>query len=130
MNLNQLRVFHVAAKLQSFTAAAQSLCLTQPGVSKHIKDLEGYYGTCLFDRIGKKIFLTQAGSVLYAKTEAIFDLLDHAREELDELKGLRRGKLTIGASTTLAVYIMPGILQRFKSLHPQVDISLDIAVSQ
>ncbi|MDD5234360.1 MAG: LysR family transcriptional regulator [Syntrophales bacterium] len=57
-NLNQLKIFHTAAKLQSFTRAAEALCLTQPGVSKHIKDLEEYYGLSLFDRLGKKVILS------------------------------------------------------------------------
>ncbi|MEN6319542.1 MAG: LysR family transcriptional regulator [Syntrophaceae bacterium] len=98
MNLNQLRVFYVAAKVQSFTRAADALFLTQPGISKHIKELEEYYSTRLFDRLGKKVVLTQAGEELYRKTETIFNMIDQLKEALDELQGLTRGTLNIGAS--------------------------------
>lgn len=129
-NLNQLKVFHTAAKLQSFTHAAKALFLTQPGISKHIKDLEDYYGGRLFDRLGKKIVLTQAGEILYAKTKIIFDIIDQLKIEIDELHDLKGGSLSIGASVTLGVYILPRLLGKFRSLYPRIDVSLDIVLSR
>ncbi|MDD5170011.1 MAG: LysR family transcriptional regulator [Syntrophales bacterium] len=129
-NLNQLKVFHVTAKKQSFTRAAEALFLTQPGISKYIKDLEAYYGMRLFDRLGKKIVLTQAGEILYAKTEIIFQIIDQLKVELDELQGMDRGTLNIGASITFGVYVLPAILSKFRARHPRVDISLDIALNR
>jgi DNA-binding transcriptional LysR family regulator len=130
INLNQLRVFHVAAKVRSFTRAAAALFLTQPGISKHIKELEEYYGTRLFDRLGKKVVLTQAGEILYEKTETIFNMIDKLKEELDELQGLTRGVLNIGSSITIGIYILPTVLGRFRSLYPNIDVHMDIALNQ
>ena len=130
MNLNQLRVFHVAAKAQSFTRAADALFLTQPGISKHIKELEEYYDTHLFDRLGKKVVLTQAGEILYAKAETIFNLIDQVKVEIDELRGLNRGVLNIGASVTIGNYMLPEVLGRFRSRYPNIDVRLDIALNQ
>jgi len=130
LNLNQLRIFQVAAKVQNFTRAAEALFLTQPGISKHIKELEEYYGTRLFDRLGKKVVLTQAGEILYAKTEVIFNMIDQLKVEIDELQGMSRGTLNIGASITIGVYILPEILGRFRSLYPNIDIRLDIILNR
>ena len=129
-SLNQLKVFHVAAKVQSFTRAAEALFLTQPGISKHIKDLEEYYGTRLFDRLGKKVVLTQAGEILYARTEIIFGIIEQMKIEIDELQGMDRGVLNVGASNTLGIYILPAILGRFRSRYPRVKINLDIAMNK
>lgn len=130
MNLNQLRVFHVTAKAQSFTRAADALFLTQPGISKHIKELEEYYDTRLFDRLGKKVVLTQAGEILYEKTEIIFNMIDQLKVEIDELQGLNRGALNIGASITMGIYILPVVLGRFRSMYPNIDVRVDIALNQ
>jgi len=128
--LNQLKIFHVAAKEESFTRAAAALFLTQPGISKHLKDLEEYYGTRLFDRLGKKVALTQAGEILFAKTETIFNMIEQLKVEIDELQGLQGGFLKIGASMTIGVYVLPPVLGRFREIYPQVDISLDVAVNR
>lgn len=130
VNLNQLKVFHVAARLQSFTRAAEALFLTQPGISKYIKDLEEYYGMRLFDRLGKRVVLTQAGEILYARTETVFGMIDQVKVELDELQGMDRGVLNLGASITLGVYVLPEVLGRFRARFPRVEISLDITVNR
>lgn len=130
VNLNQLKVFHAVARLQSFTRAAQALYLTQPGISKHIKDLEEYYGTRLFDRIGKKVVLTQAGELLFSHAEDIFRRVERAREEIDDLKGIRSGELRIGASVTIGIYFLPGILEKFKKMYPGTRVTLDIDLNR
>ena len=88
LNLNQLRIFHVTASLLSFTLAAKQLNLTQPGISKHIKDLESFFGTKLFSRHGKKVSLTQAGELLYRTTGTVFKQLMDAKTHIDDLRGL------------------------------------------
>jgi DNA-binding transcriptional LysR family regulator len=128
--LNQLKIFHVTAKAESFTRAAAALFLTQPGISKHIKDLEEHYGTKLFDRLGKKVALTRAGEILFAKTETIFNMIEQLKVEIDELQGLQSGFLKIGASMTIGVYVLPPVLAKFREAYPQVDISLDVAVNR
>jgi len=130
VNLNQLKVFHVAAREGSFTKAAEILCLTQPGISKYIKDLEEYYGVRLFDRLGKRVALTQAGEILYRRTDSIFGMIEQVKVELDELQGLDRGALTVGSSITLGVYVLPEILGRFRAAYPHIDISLDITMNR
>lgn len=130
LNLNLLRVFHTVARLQSFTRAAEALFLTQPGISKHVKSLEDYYGTRLFDRLGKKVVLTQAGKTLFPSIDRIFQLLDRSEKEIDDLKGMKSGDLRIGASVTIGVYFLPGILQQFQKLHPAIRVSLDIDLNR
>jgi len=130
MNLNALKVFHVTARMKSFTRAADALYLTQPGVSKYIKDLESYYGIRLFDRMGKGVTLTQAGEVLLARVDDIFRTIDQVKLEIEDLQGLSRGKLRLGASITNGIYVLPEILGRFRSLYPRIDISLDIALNR
>lgn len=129
-NLNHLKVFHAVAQLQSFTRASEKLCLTQPGISKHIKQLEEYYEIRLFDRLGKKVVLTQAGEILFAATENIFHLINEAKIKIDELKGLFGGKLRIGASFTIGTYIVPEILGDFRHRYPGIEIDLDISLSR
>ena len=130
MNLNQLRVFHRVAKLQSFTRAADTLCLTQPGISKHIKQLEAHYGVKLFDRLGKKVVLTQAGEILFDKTEVMFAQLNEAKVQIDDMKSLAGGTLSIGASITIGVYVLPKLLGNFIRRYPSIKISTDISLSQ
>jgi DNA-binding transcriptional LysR family regulator len=130
MNLNQLRVFHSVAKLRSFSRAADALCLTQPGISKHIKLLETHYGVRLFDRLGKKVILTQAGEILFDKAEMMFDHLNEAKVQIDDMKSLTGGKIDIGASVTIGVYVLPNLLGDFIRRYPSIEISLDISLSQ
>ena len=130
MNLNRLAVFHAVARTGSFTQASRELFITQPGVSKHVKALEEYYGARLFDRLGKRVELTQVGEILYQATRQIFDLLDHTRERIDELHGIEAGRLTIGSSVTIGIYILPKIIKSFSDRHPNVQIALDIAMSR
>ena len=130
MNLNHLRVFHSAATHKSFTRAADELCLTQPGVSKHVRQLESQYGLELFDRLGRSVVLTQAGELLFETTQRVFDLLQGAEEQIRELKGLKGGRLAIGASVTMGVYFLPGILRTFTVKYPEVDVSLEIGLSR
>ena len=130
MNLNQLRVFHAAAKLLNFTRAAEELHLTQPGISKHLKDLEEYYRTPLFERAGKKVALTQAGTALYVATTAAFTLFDSAKSCIDDIIGLAGGRLTIGTGVTIGTYILPAKLVSFRQRYPGIEIKVETALSR
>src|SRR5271169_3830126 len=110
INLNQLRIFHAVTETRSFTRAAEVVHLTQPGISKHIKQMEEYYGVPLFDRLGKKVALTQAGEILFATTQEVMSSIQAAEQRIDDLKGLRGGKLVLGISFPIGVYILPGVL--------------------
>lgn len=129
MNFNQLRVFHTAATILNFTRAAEELHLTQPGISKHIKDLEEQYGTRLFERLGKKLVLTQAGTVLLEATGAAFGLLEDAKSRIDDLNNLTSGKLAVGACNTIGTYILPDLLVQFQQRCPAVELKAETAFS-
>src|ERR1700687_3715706 len=126
INLDQLRVFQAVAQASSFTRAAETVHLTQPGVSKHIKQMEEYFGTPLFDRLGKRVALTQAGEILFAATQEVMTSITAAEQRIEELKGLRGGKLVLGASFPIGIYVLPTILAAFRNQHPAVDVTLDI----
>jgi DNA-binding transcriptional LysR family regulator len=129
VNLNRLRIFHVAAGQASFTAAADALHLTQPGVSKHIKELELHYGQPLFDRLGKTVRLTQAGEVLLRATTDIFRRLDEAQARIDDLGQAIGGCLRIGASNSIGACLLPQLLARFSRSHPRVELAIDVGLS-
>src|SRR5271167_5106182 len=130
INLNQLRIFQAVAQARSFTRAADAVHLTQPGVSKHIKQMEEYFGIPLFDRLGKKVALTQAGEMLLAATEEIMASIAAAEQRIEELKGLHGGKLVLGASFPIGIYFLPVILAAFRKQHAAVDLTLDISLGE
>lgn len=129
MNLNRLHVFHVAAGQASFTAAADALHLTQPGVSKHIKELELHYGQPLFDRLGKTVRLTQAGEMLLQATTDIFRRLEEAQVRIDDLGQGIGGCLRIGASNSIGACLLPPLLANFSRTHPRVELAIDVGLS-
>jgi DNA-binding transcriptional LysR family regulator len=130
INLDQLRIFQAVAQSRSFTRAASLVHLTQPGISKHIKQMEQYYGVALFDRSGKKATLTAPGEILFAATQEIMAVIDAAERRIEDLKGLRGGKLRLGASFPVGVYLLPGVLATFRKRNPAVDVTLDISLSE
>lgn len=130
LNLNQLRIFQAVAEARSFTRAAELVHLTQPGISKHIKQMEEHYGAPLFDRLGKKVALTAAGEILSDATREIMASLTAAEQRIGELKGLHGGKLVLGASFPLGIYVLPGILAAFRKQYPAVEVTVDISLSE
>jgi DNA-binding transcriptional LysR family regulator len=126
ITLHQLRTFKAVADHLSFSAAAQDLRLSQPSVSYQVKELETALGMDLLDRLGKRVQLTQAGELLYSYARRTLNLLDEAALALEELRGLQRGTLKVGASTTVGIYIIPAALGAFKRLHGGLEIALEI----
>ena len=126
VTLRQLRTFKAVADLNSFSLAALKLRLSQPSVSYQVKELEEAVGLPLLDRLGKRVQLTEAGSVLYSYTRRTLDVLDEAALALEEMRGIKRGNLRVGASTTVGIYLLPAALGAFKKLHPGLVISLEI----
>jgi DNA-binding transcriptional LysR family regulator len=125
VSLRQLRVFEAAAAHRSFSKAAKALHLTQPGVSMHIKELEAHAGLPLFERIGKKLYITEAGQELLTRARDILRGLKEADDALDGLKGLRRGRINLAVVST-AKYFVPQLLARFRSDYPQLEIRLAV----
>lgn len=117
-------VFRAVAEELSFRKASENLYLTQPAVSLQIKALEEDLGVQLFDRTGKHIELTDAGRILLAYAEQTGDLLLHAEQEIASLNGAHAGNLALGASTTIAQYVLPRLLSDFCRQHPRVHPTL------
>jgi DNA-binding transcriptional LysR family regulator len=92
--------------------------------------MEEYYGVPLFDRLGKKVALTQAGEILFGATREIMASITAAEQRIEELKGLRGGKLTLTASFPIGIYFLPGILATFRRQYPAVAVSLDISLHE
>jgi DNA-binding transcriptional LysR family regulator len=127
MNLNQLRVFAAVAQTGSATHAGDRLRISQPAVSKQLSELEQNLGIALFDRLPRGMRLTDAGERLYLHAQRILSSEDAAETELAELLGLGRGRLSIGASTTIGSYLLPSVFGRFNRAHPDVELNLEIA---
>src|ERR1700761_6961712 len=116
----RLKVFYTVAQRLSFTKAAAELFITQPAVTKHIKELEQQLNVQLFKRNGNNIALTTAGKILVRYAEKIFQNYTELETELAQLSTLEAGTLHIGASTTVAQTILPKILALFKKTYPAV----------
>jgi DNA-binding transcriptional LysR family regulator len=123
----RLQVFHTVARLLSFTKAAETLHMTQPAVTFQVRQLEEQFNTRLFDRTHNRISLTDAGRHVFAYAERIFELYAEMESAVREMTGEIRGVLTVGASTTVAEYMLPTLLGDFKERHPQVTIHLKVA---
>lgn len=130
MNVNHLKAFHCVAKHLSFSRAAEELFSSQSSVSIQVKKLEESLGIKLFEQLGKRIYLTEAGSSLFSYAQKIFATIDEAIEVIQEIKGFGRGRLLIGASTTPGVYLLPKIIGNFKGMYPGVVPRLEIANSR
>lgn len=126
----RLQVFHAVAKHQSFTRAADALFMTQPAVTFQIKQLEEQYGTRLFERRHGSIALTPAGELALQYAERILALSDEMDTRIGEMTGEMRGSLLVGASTTIAEFLLPRILGEFNALYPQVRARLIVGNSE
>jgi len=125
MNFNQLRIFYEAAKQSNFSKAASSLSISQPAVSSQIKQLEDILKIKLFNKMGKRVHLTEPGKILFSYADKIFNLENEAERALHEIKNLKRGALHIGTTKTYARYLMPNYISQFHALYPDVKIRLN-----
>jgi LysR family transcriptional regulator, low CO2-responsive transcriptional regulator len=123
--LHQMRVFAAVVRNNSFTRAAAELFLTQPTVSMQVKQLSHNVGVPLFEQVGKKLYLTQAGEELYATCQDMFERISQFEITLADLQGLKQGNLRIAVVTT-AKYVIPRILGLFCQRYPAIDISLTV----
>lgn len=126
VTLRQLKVFESVARHLSYSRAADELHLTQPAVSMQIKQLEDNISLPLFEQLGKRIYLTDAGHELYQYSRAIAQQLADMEVALDELKGMERGKLSIAVVTT-ANYFAPHLLAKFCQRYSGVTVSLNVS---
>ncbi len=126
MNLHQLRTFESVARNRSFTRAAAELSLTQPAVSVQIRALEESLGAELFERLGRDVGLTQAGGFLLDYARRILALLEEARSAIDDLQGLRRGRVGVATVSTPGAYVLPALLGAFRDRYPGIRVTLEV----
>jgi DNA-binding transcriptional LysR family regulator len=129
MTLEQLRVFAEVAEQLHVTRAAAVLNITQPAASAAIQALEMRVGTALFNRVGRRFELTEAGRVLLPEAKSILSRVSEAERSLAELDSLLRGRLCLWASQTIAGYWLPPFLHQFHTAHPEVSMELHIGNS-
>lgn len=130
LNLAHLAVVHAVSQEMNVSKAAERLLVSQPAVSKQLRELEREVGTPLFDRLPRGVRPTQAGTILADYARRIFDLAAEAEQRLADLRGLQRGELRIGSSTTIAVYLLPPVFVAFRKAHPGVRLTVEIANTQ
>lgn len=126
----RLRVFHTAAIHLSFSKTAELLFISQPAVTKNVKELETEWSIRLFDREKGRLSLTEAGRVAFEYVTMILQMYDKLEFALSSLKNKFSGKLKLGASTTIGQYVLPELLAKFHAIHPDIDVSLVNANSQ
>ena len=130
MDTQSLQAFLAVAETQSFSRAAEQLHLTQPAVSKRIATLEDLLGTRLFDRIGWRIALTEAGNVLLPKAQRILFTVEDSRRALANLSGQVGGKLTLATSHHIGLHRLPPLLKQYTQRHPEVALDLHFLDSE
>src|SRR6516164_7452099 len=126
MNLNHLAVFHAVAQAGSMTLGAERLDISQPAVSKQVRELERALGVHLFDRVGRRVRLSRAGEVLAEYARRLFALAHEAETAMADVRGAQRGRLAVGASTTIGTYLLPGVVAEFWRRHPRVELLVQI----
>ena len=126
MDFRDLQIFLSVARHLNFTRAGEEVHLSQPSVSVRMRELERDLGSKLYEQLGKKIVLTETGEVLVPYATKVIAAMDDARQAIEELQGLERGSLRIGASTTPGMYLIPKTIAHFKQRHPKIEIHLRI----
>lgn len=125
MEFRHLRYFLAVADALHFTKAAEGLPVSQPALSAQIKQLEQEVGVPLFDRVGRSVQLTRAGSIFREHARRALREMELAQVAIAEEEGLQRGALAVGVVQTVNAYLVPDIVGRFSTLHPQVSLKLD-----
>ncbi|WP_127130616.1 LysR family transcriptional regulator [Pseudoflavitalea rhizosphaerae] len=120
----RLKVFHTVANRLNFTKAAEELFITQPAVTKHIHEIEQHFKVKLFERDGRKVRLTAAGQTLFRHTSGLFSLYRNLEFEMNTQADKKAGRLRVGASTTVAQYVLPPVLASFHKKFPEIRITL------
>lgn len=130
MNFHHVKSFCTIVSEGSFSRAAEKLHLTQPTISAQIQSLEKALRTRLFDRSAQGISLTQPGRVFHPYALQLLELSERAEQTMDELQGLKHGRVEVGASTVPGHYLLPQALAQFKAAHPGLGVALTVSNSQ
>lgn len=129
MNVNKLQTFITLSECLNFTEAAEQLYCSQPSVSMQIQSIEEELGVPLFDRIGKKLYLTKQGEHFKPYAEQIINLLHSAKDHIRQLEDLSYGTLSFGASNFVGVYLLPRLLREYSTKFPNIKINMNITSS-
>jgi LysR family transcriptional regulator, transcription activator of glutamate synthase operon len=124
MELRQLRYVEAVARHRHFTRAAEELHVAQSALSHQIRRLESELGTELFERTSRRVSTTEAGDAVVARARRVLAEVDGVREEVDELRGVTRGRISIGALLPGGEVDVPGLVARFSATHPGIDVGL------
>lgn len=130
MNFTHLAAFHAVVETGSVTAASERLHVSQPALTREIRELEERLGVTLFDRMPRGMRPTEAGRLLAEYAAQIFSLADVAEAAVGEFAGLTRGQLGIGSSRTIGVYLLPAVLDAFRTRYPGITVDLRISNSE
>lgn len=130
MDIQQLRVFRSVAKSGGFTRASEQLALSQSTVSQHIKQLEDELGCSLFLRSGKKIYISEAGKLLYTYADRIFAELKNAEMSVRELSAMKRGTIRLGVGATTLTYQLPEVLGKYKRRYPDIELIVTTSTTE
>jgi DNA-binding transcriptional LysR family regulator len=120
----RLQVFQAVARRLSFTKAAEELFITQPAVTKHIRELENHFKVKLFERRSNGISLTAAGTILVSYAKQLTSIYNDLEQEISAQAGNNKGTINIGASTTIAQYVLPPILAAFRIMYPEIRLNV------
>ncbi len=126
LTLTNLRILLSAGRHGSFSRAAEELNVTQPYVSGQIASLESHLGTSLFRRVGRRVYLTDAGRALLSSAERILEAVRQAEQAVEEIRGLTKGSVTVAATSTPGRHLVPELIGRFLEIHPGVAVSLAV----
>ncbi|MCS0501182.1 LysR family transcriptional regulator [Ancylobacter mangrovi] len=126
MTLEQLRIFVAVAEREHLTRAAEALNLTPSATSAAVAALEARHATRLFDRVGRRIALTEAGRLFLVEARAVLAQAAAAEQVLLDLAGLERGRLELAGSQTVGNYWLPGVIARFRALYPGITVRVEI----
>ncbi|MFZ1844368.1 MAG: LysR substrate-binding domain-containing protein, partial [Nitrospira sp.] len=129
MELRQIEYFMAVAAHQNFSRAAEHVHVSQPSLSIQIGGLEKELGTRLFDRLGRKVVLTQAGELFHVHAERALRELDQAEQVVQELLGAKRGRLVVGALSTVNSYLIAPLVSRFKQRFPDIHLQVHAQAS-
>jgi DNA-binding transcriptional LysR family regulator len=126
MNLHHLSIFKTVCEEGGISRGAERLMISQPAVSKQLQQLEQSLGVQLMDRLPSGVRLTQAGELLLDHARRLFAVESEAEQALAQLRGLHRGRLAVGASMTVGVYLLPELLAKFRRTHPSIELQCEI----
>lgn len=130
MNFRKLKIFYETATELNMTKVAKKLYISQPSISQAIHEIEEELEVTLFDRIGKKLFLTEEGTVYLSYARRILNLYEEGLRTINDMSKNEKGKIKIGASTTIGIYILPDIIKEFLQNYEGIEVSLSVNNSE